>query len=110
MKLLFDQNLSPRLIKSLSDLYPHAVHVQSLGLATASDEQVWQYARMHGHVIVTKDVDFSERGILQGFPPKIIWIRRGNCTTNDIEHMLRNKFIQIAAFNGSKDTGVLVLT
>jgi len=32
MKLLLDQNLSPRLVKRLSDLYPNSSHVYPLGI------------------------------------------------------------------------------
>lgn len=81
MRLLLDQNISPRLINQLKDIYPNSVHVQTVGLDSASDEKVWEYARQNNLMIVTKDVDFSERGTLSGFPPKIIWIRYGNCST-----------------------------
>lgn len=89
MKLLLDQNLSPRLIAQLSDIYPNVHHVQNVGLAQASDDTVWQYAREENLIIVTKDVDFHERSVLLGAPPKVVWIRRGNCSTNIIEAILR---------------------
>lgn len=56
------------------------------------DKEVWNYARNQDYLIVTKDVDFSEFSLLRGFPPKVIWIRRGNCSTHDIEIILREKF------------------
>ena len=49
----------------------------SIGLGTALDIEIWQYAYDHNYMIVTKDVDFSELGLIKGFPPKVIWIRRG---------------------------------
>lgn len=82
MKLLFDQNLSPRLVAHFADLYPDSRHVYSVGLDRASDVIVWEYAQQNGFVLVTRDVDFSELSLLRGFPPKIIWIRRGNCSTS----------------------------
>lgn len=100
MKLLFDENLSPRLVESLSGLYPESQHVQSLMLGGAEDSAVWQYARQHGFAIVSKDSDFAERSVLESDPPKVIWIRLGNCSTTDIELLLRSaheavrKFIQ----------------
>ncbi len=89
MKLLFDQNLSPRLVNRLSDLYPDSNHVYPLGIERVPDKEVWQYARDEGFLIVTKDADFSDLCMLLGFPPKVIWIRRGNCKTADIEKHLR---------------------
>ncbi len=63
--LLFDQNLSPRLIERLADVYPDSVHVFSLGFGDAMDIDIWQYAHDHDYVIVTKDADFSEFGIIK---------------------------------------------
>ena len=70
--LLFDQNLSPNLVERLSDLYPDSVHVSEIGLDTALDRVVWEYARQHDYMIVTKDADFSEMSLPLGFPPKVI--------------------------------------
>jgi predicted nuclease of predicted toxin-antitoxin system len=79
VKLLFDENLSPKLVKQLADLYPDSNHVYHLGIDLVPDEEMREYARREGFVIVTKDSDFSDLCILLGFPPKVIWIRRGNC-------------------------------
>lgn len=109
MKLLLDQNLSPRLVHRLADLYPHSVHVMGVGLDRSLDREVWNYARQHDYLIVTKDVDFSEFSILQGFPPKIIWIRRGNCSTQEIETILRDNFNSIKAMHEDTNTGIIEL-
>ena len=76
MRLLLDQNLSPRLLTALAGLYPGSSHVREVGLQTADDDTVWQYAAEHGFAIVSKDADFHERSFLLGHPPKVIWIRR----------------------------------
>jgi predicted nuclease of predicted toxin-antitoxin system len=89
VKFLFDQNLSPSLVESLADIYPESVHVQSVGLDRADDTAVWDFARLQNLVIVTKDADFQERSLIAGVPPKVVWIRRGNCSTSDIEAILR---------------------
>jgi predicted nuclease of predicted toxin-antitoxin system len=107
--LLFDQNLSPRLIERLTDIYPNSVHVFSLGLGDAIDIDIWQYAHDHDYIIVTKDADFSEFGIIKGFPPKIVWIRRGNCSTQDIENILRENFSAISSLSEDSETGILTL-
>lgn len=107
--LLFDQNLSPRLVERLADVYPDSVHVFSLGLGDAMDIEIWEYARSHDYMIVTKDADFSEFGIIKGFPPKIIWIRRGNCSTKDIEIILRENYPAISHLSVDGETGILTL-
>jgi predicted nuclease of predicted toxin-antitoxin system len=58
--LPFDQNLSPRLVSRLADLLPGAQHVAQIGLDRASDLDVWEYARTHECIIVTKDADFND--------------------------------------------------
>lgn len=107
--LLYDQNLSPRLVDRLADLYPEAQHVSMIGLSAADDWAVWEYARQHGFMIVTKDVDFGELLVLHGFPPKILWIRRGNCSTKEIEIILRNNYESIEMLSEDPNTGILTL-
>jgi predicted nuclease of predicted toxin-antitoxin system len=91
VKLIFDQNLSPLLAGRLSDIFAESVHVQDVGLDKADDADVWEYARAKGYIIVSKDSDFHERSVYSGAPPKVIWIRRGNCSTGTIELLLRSK-------------------
>lgn len=69
MKLLFDQNISPRLVARLADLYPGSNHVYPLGLDRMMDQEVYEYARREGFLLVTKDADFSDLCMLRGFPP-----------------------------------------
>lgn len=80
-----------------------------LGLDRALDEGVWNYAQKQDYIIVTKDADFHERSILFGFPPKVVWISRGNCSTNQIEAMLRQNHVQIQFFSANDDLGCLAL-
>ncbi len=98
MKLLFDENLSPRLVALLADLFADSLHVRTVGLANVDDGLVWQYAKDNGLIIVSKNLDFHHRSLLFGFPPKVIWIRRGNCSTQDIETILRHFQAEIEAF------------
>jgi predicted nuclease of predicted toxin-antitoxin system len=72
MKLLFDQNLSPRLPRLLADIYADSVHVREVGLRDADDSDVWEYAKLNGFTIVSKDSDFQQRSLLYGSPPKFI--------------------------------------
>jgi predicted nuclease of predicted toxin-antitoxin system len=90
MKLLFDQNLSHRLIKSLEDLFPQSQHVRLLGLAEADDLKIWNYAKEHSLVIVTQDSDYPDWNKFLGAPPKIVWLRCGNASVDTVEAKLRN--------------------
>jgi len=89
LKLLFDQNISRKLPRHLGDIYPDSQHVVELNLAKADDAEIWQYAKENGFAIVSKDTDFQQRSLLYGSPPKFIWLRVGNCSTRDIESLLR---------------------
>ena len=109
MKLLFDHNLSPRLIGRLSDMYPDAIHVTHVNLSEALDQDVWEYAREHDLIIITKDADFSDLSVLHGSPPKILWLRIGNCTTDQVETLLRNQYEAVRDFVGDLEVGVLEL-
>lgn len=109
VKLLFDQNLSPKLIKRLADLYPNSEHLDLLGLGTADDVSVWEHAQQNGFAIVTKDADFADLSVFRGFPPKIIWIRRGNCSTNDIENILRDHHNEIEDLVTDSISGIITL-
>ena len=109
MKLLFDQNLSPKLVSRLADVYPGSDHVADVGLAQAMDRDVWSHAAQSALAIVSKDSDFSEMSVLRGFPPNVVWIRRGNCSTAEIEALLRDNRDAIERLGEGPDTGVLML-
>ncbi len=109
MKLLFDANLPPKLVQRLADLYPDSAHVRSVGLERVSDQAVWRYAQAHGYVIVSKDSDFQELSVLLGYPPKVVWIRRGNCSTQTLENILRKNCTLIESFDADEGLGMLML-
>jgi predicted nuclease of predicted toxin-antitoxin system len=109
MKLLLDQNLSPRLVQKLADLYPVSIHVTAVGLDSALDKDVWQYARQNQLIIVSKDADFNELSLVWGTPPKVIWIRRGNCSTKTIETLLRDHYEAIHALQEDDEIGTLAI-
>ena len=109
MKLLFDHNLSPRLVNRLSDLYPDAQHVYLLGMDQSDDQTIWEYAAQNDLMIVTRDSDYNDLSLVRGFPPKVIWIRRGNCSTTEIEHILRSAKAEIEKFAPALSIGVMML-
>lgn len=109
MKFLFDQNLSPRLSRSLSDIYLDSVHIRDIGLRDATDTVIWKYAQEHGFVIVSKDSDFQQRSLLLGHPPKFVWLRAGNCPTHTVEDLLRRHSAAIHTFEQSPTESHLML-
>lgn len=109
MKLLFDQNISPRLVENLADLFPGSVHVQSIKLDKAQDIDIWNYAKDNDFIIITKDADFAERSLLFGYPPYVLWIRKGNCSTNEITIILTKNFELIKSFIETEKSGLLNL-
>ena len=78
MKLLLDENLSRRLVPFLQQDYPGSSQVLLLGLESATDTEVWQFAKDEGFVIVTRDADFEELSLVWGQPPKVIWLKTMN--------------------------------
>ena len=109
VKLLLDHNLSHKLIPRLSDLYPGSTQTRLLGFGRAADPEIWFHARTHDFLIVSKDNDFAELAVLRGAPPKVIWLRLGNCSSAAVEHLLRASFSVIAEFVGEPDRVVLEL-
>ncbi len=98
MKLLFDQNLSFKLCRQLADLFPDSNQVRLLGMAEALDRDIWEHAKASGFVLVSQDSDFAEMATLYGPPPKVIWLRCGNQTTETIEQRLRGHKDEIVTF------------
>ena len=78
MKLLLDQNVSHRLVASLTDTFPETTQVGLLGLGEADDQLIWELAQREGYTIVTHDSDFQAYSVLAGGPPLVIWLRCGN--------------------------------
>src|SRR5687767_130147 len=89
MKFLFDENLSPKLVLLLADLFPDSLHVRDVGLKAADDPVVWEYAKDNNLMLVSKDSDMHQRSFVFGPPPKVVWVRLGNCSTSDVVALLR---------------------
>jgi predicted nuclease of predicted toxin-antitoxin system len=88
VKLLLDENLSRRIVPFLQGTFPGSSQVVLEGLERAEDGEVWQFARDHGFVIVTKDSDFHELSLLRGAPPKVVWLRAGNSSKAEVVRLL----------------------
>lgn len=107
-RLLLDQNLSFRLVAALADLFPASVHVRDVGLARADDASVWQYARDHRLTVLTKDSDFNQMALLSG-GPKVVWLRIGNCTTDQVLALVRRHAVEIDAFVEGAEEALLIV-
>ncbi len=109
MKLLFDENLSPKLPILLALHFPNSIHVRDCQLKGFPDEDIWEYARLNGFIIVSKDSDFYQRSLLYGQPPKVIWLRIGNCTRNDLVGLIIKHKEQINIFNNHPSESILII-
>ena len=109
MKLLFDENLSRHLVTRLAGAFPDSAHVTAVGLQRATDREVWEYAREHDFVVVSKDSDFNDLAFIHGPPPKVIWLRVGNTSTDQIGELLAAANPVVSAFDAHEQDAVLVL-
>ncbi|MFC2126677.1 DUF5615 family PIN-like protein [Bacteroidota bacterium] len=107
MKLLFDENISYRIISIINNHFPESIHVSSIRKKRFSDLDIWIFAKENDYTIVTYDADFYEWQQLRGYPPKIIWLRFGNAKTEIIADELIKNINQIQDFVSDKDIGLL---
>lgn len=109
MRLLFDQNLSHKLAAELASKFPGSAHVRDFGMARAGDAVVWAHAAAQGFVIVSKDVDFQQRALWMGHPPKVVWVRVGNCATSTVATLLRSHHATLLAFEADPVAAFIAL-
>lgn len=110
MKLLLDENLSDRIIPNIVDLFPDSAHVKHLNLIQNPDGTIWTFAAANDFVIVSKDSDFRHRSVLLGHPPKVIFLRIGNCPTSVVTQLLRANHLLIGEFCDDPSRGIMVLS
>ncbi len=111
MKLLFDQNISFRVVRKLHDIFPECAHLSAFDLINSTDIVIWNYAKENNYCIVTFDYDFVDFSILKGSPPKIIIIKKGNLKTEVLISLIRSYEDQISNFlHSDSETSILELT
>jgi predicted nuclease of predicted toxin-antitoxin system len=110
MNLLLDENISYRAVKKLSVAYPHISHVKMYNLSKNDDKEIWEFAKKENYTIVTNDADFNDFSVVWGFPPKIIWLRTGNTSTDSIVNLLIDRKNEIESFLANKKMGILIYT
>jgi len=109
MRLLIDENLSEAIVLQLASSFPGSLHVRQLGFGGATDQQVWQLAQQHQCVLLTRDEDFLRLSMFRGAPPKVILLRIGNCSNEEVVRLLLDRFAIITEFEASADATVLEL-
>lgn len=97
------------MVKQLEELYPGSLHISSVLPESSDDADIWSYAKTNGFAIVTKDVDFEQRSVLFGHPPKVVWVRLGNCKTADVLNLLTNSRKILRAFDSDDEKSYLPL-
>ena len=109
MRLLFDENLAPRLVDLVTDLFPGSLHVSSVELGSTPDATIWDYAKANGFAFVTKDKDFASLNLIWGAPPKVILAQLGNCATERLEAVLRTNAIRPTELERDTRRSILIL-
>lgn len=109
MKFLFDENLGTSLPRRLTDIAPDSSHVNFLNLQAAQDSDIWKYAKERGFIIFSKDVDMHDLSLIYGAPPKVIWIRLGNCSTQQVEDHFRRNVDLLSLFHLDDSVSLLPL-
>ena len=104
-RYLIDVNLPYYFSVWRSDEY---LHLRDVG-DDWTDRKVWDYAKMQGLTIISKDTDFSDRILLSDPPPRVIHIRLGNLRMRDFHQAIalrwdaicelsrRNKLVRVFA-------------
>ncbi len=108
MKLLLDENLSPRLLPRLNLLFPGLTHVRDVDLKQSDDEEIWWWAKANDFTVVTTDSDFVILAQRFGWPPKIVHLEQCDFPLRVIENLLRRSAVRVTEF-GKDNAGVLLL-
>jgi predicted nuclease of predicted toxin-antitoxin system len=103
MRILLDQNLSFKLANKLKPIFGDVFHIKDFDLLNTKDSVIWQFAKTNNYSIISFDSDFYDISILNGYPPKIIWIRTFDQTSKNIEAILINFQKQIIQFLSEND-------
>lgn len=99
MKFLIDENLPYQLGQILRINALHATRVSE----QPTDTELWNYAKDNDLIILTKDTDFFDRLLLNGPPPKVIWVRLGNIRKQDLIETLVRRWPDITRLIANHD-------
>lgn len=110
MKLLIDENISYRILRSIEDDFPGSIHVNFADVPLRSDRIIWDYAKDHGFTILTFDSDFVQIAALRGTPPRVVLLQLRNPTYQETAIVLMARKAAIEAFvadSGPDASGVM---
>ena len=107
MKLLFDENLSYRVVQAVQQHFPDSIHVTDPSIKTREDSGIFSFARDNQFTIVTFDEDLYDLQLIKGFPPKIVWLRFGNSSNLKIINKLLESKDAILSFHENAEVGML---
>jgi predicted nuclease of predicted toxin-antitoxin system len=108
VKLLLDANISRRLVALLLAEFPGTIHASILG-PDPDDDVIWDYAKAHDFVIVSKDSDFYRMSAAWGAPPKVVWLRIGNGRTRQVAQLLNSNQAALEAFALDETSALLII-
>jgi len=109
VKLLFDQNISPKILKKLPSEFSECNQVRFVGLEDAPDLEIFEFAKTNEFSVVTFDSDFVDLNALRGTPPKIIYLNTGNLTTQSVSELILNNLLTIQHYLNSETDDILEL-
>lgn len=109
MNLLFDQNISPKILKILPKQFSDCQQVRFVGLEDATDFEIFQFAKEHDFAVVTFDSDFVDLNAMHGTPPKIVYLNTGNLTTKNITELLMGNVLRINHYLDNESDDILEL-
>lgn len=109
MRLPFDQNLSHKLVERLADAFPDSLHVRDIGMKSASDTAIAEFALAQGLTIVSKDADFLALRFVLGEHVRVVWVRLGNGSTDQVEQALRERRSSIDALGNDPSPVIEIL-
>jgi predicted nuclease of predicted toxin-antitoxin system len=102
VKLLFDANISRRIVPMLADLFPESSHISLVGLSGETpDKTIWEFAKEEGFGIATADADFITLAERHGAPPQIIRLERMDYSTEIAAALIRRYALAITEFEKS---------
>ena len=88
--------------------FPGSEHVIALGLDDSPDSQIFDYAGQNDFTIVSKDSNFRQLSFLHGAPPKVVWLRVGNCTVSELVALLTENEHRLLEFETALESLLIV--
>jgi len=93
MRFILDNNIPPRLLGH------DAIHVQDTDKGSdTEDPDIALIADLQHRIVLTKDKDFFKLHMISGSPQKVLMVRLGNCSMNELWDVLSARLPQIEGF------------